>query len=102
MPGLDMLLDEESFKQCESSHPQYHLKKLLEKMGISRSEVKMFAKDPDKRQERLRLISEAMRPALTTDRWRDIRKFTPESIHGIKKIDCNNVQEPFKLAIIPS
>ena len=93
LPGLDMLLDEESFKQCESSHPQYHLKKLLEKMGISRSEVKMFAKDPDKRQERLRLISEAMRPALTTDRWRDIRKFTPESIHGIKKIDCNNVQE---------
>lgn len=41
LPGLDMLLDEESFAACEPSHPQYNLKKLLEKMGITRADVRV-------------------------------------------------------------
>lgn len=93
LPGLDMLLDEESFNACEPSHPQYNLKKLLDKMGITRDDVKPFGSAPAVRMERLRLISEAMRPAQKTDRWRTIKPFTKEAIEGIEKIDCANIQE---------
>ena len=58
LPGLDMLLDEESFAACEPSHPQYNLKKLLEKMGITRADVRVFGNNPPVRGERLRLISD--------------------------------------------
>ena len=78
LPGLDMALDEESFNTCEPSHPQYNLKRLLEKMGITRADVQPFGDQPPERSERLRLISEAMRPALTTDHWRIVKPFTKD------------------------
>lgn len=93
LPGLDMLLDEESFAACEPSHPQYNLKQLLEKMGITRADVQIFGSDPPVRGERLRLISEAMRPSATTEHWRTAEKFSKEAVDGIQKIDCANVQE---------
>lgn len=93
LPGLDMLLDEESFQACEPSHPQYNLKRLLDKMGVARADVRPFCPDDGKRSERLRLISEAMRPAATTDKWRTAEKFTAAAVDGIKMIECANVQE---------
>lgn len=93
LPGLDMLLDEESFTACEPSHPQYNLKKLLEKMKITRADVRPFGKETSVRNERLRLISEAMRPSATTEQWRTAKKFQKEAVEGIRKIDCANVQE---------
>ena len=94
LPGLDLLLDEESFRACEPSHPQYNLKKLLEKMKISRADVKIFgnASSPVNN-ERLRLISEAMRPAATTDKWLTTKKFDNTAIKGIQKVECANIQE---------
>ncbi|MBR1777198.1 MAG: double-strand break repair protein AddB [Alphaproteobacteria bacterium] len=93
LPGLDMLLDEKSFNACEPSHPQYNLKQLLKKMGITRADVQPFGGQPPIRQERLRLISEAMRPSATTDLWRTAEPFTKEAVEGIEKIDCSSVQE---------
>lgn len=93
LPGVDMIADEESFNACEPSHPQYNLKKLLDKMGITRADVLPFGDQPPERMERLRLISEAMRPAQTTDHWRTAKPFTTEAIEGIEKIDCANERE---------
>ena len=93
LPGLDTVADEESFNACEPSHPQYNLKKLLDKMGITRADVQPFGDQPPTRTERLRLISEAMRPALTTDHWRTTEKFTQKAIEGIEKIDCATERE---------
>ncbi|MBO4521050.1 MAG: double-strand break repair protein AddB [Alphaproteobacteria bacterium] len=95
LPGLDTIADEESFNACknEPSHPQYNLKKLLDKIGITRADVLPFGSQPPVRTERLRLISEAMRPALTTDHWRTIKPFTKEAIEGIEKIDCATERE---------
>ena len=52
LPGLDRLLDEDSFALCEPSHPQYHLKKLLDKMGLKRSDVRLFGNNTPVRDER--------------------------------------------------
>src|SRR5215831_2056293 len=77
LPGLDMELDEESWRRIASSdeekstpaavHPQFAMQALLARMGIARHTVKQLA-DPAVH-GRETLISETMRPATTTDRW---------------------------------
>ncbi|HEU0157825.1 MAG TPA: double-strand break repair protein AddB, partial [Hyphomicrobiaceae bacterium] len=74
LPGLDLTLDEESWNvlvPAHPEHPQFGLKKLLDALGVSRSEVVVLpGPSPTARQKaRARLVSEAMRPASTTERW---------------------------------
>lgn len=73
LPGLDLMLDEDSFAELPHSHPQYGMKHLLEGMGATRKDVSLW---PDcemspARQARSRFLSEAMRPATTTEKWHE-------------------------------
>ncbi|HXL69588.1 MAG TPA: double-strand break repair protein AddB, partial [Xanthobacteraceae bacterium] len=77
LPGLDRDLDAESYALIDGGegvepspgHPQFGLKRLLGRLGISRSDVEALAAPTAPARERL--LSEAFRPAATTDRWRD-------------------------------
>ena len=76
LPGLDTDLDEESWKLIAgdeskriapaSGHPQFAMQALLTRIGITRDAVASLAA-PHGRE---RLLSEALRPAATTDMWR--------------------------------
>lgn len=71
LPGLDLILDEESFQAAPHSHPQYGMKELLKKFGVTRNDVTIW---PDceispQQEARTRLLSELMRPAETSDLW---------------------------------
>lgn len=73
LPGLDVFLDEESWASLPKhpEHPQAAMAELLRKLGIERSDVSTLAGSApdDAARARLHLISEALRPAETTDRW---------------------------------
>lgn len=79
LPGLDQTLDEDGWNairpqppmDSHPEHPQYGLSKLLAELGVSRAEVRpLTGADASPRSAaRARLISEAMRPAATTDTW---------------------------------
>lgn len=80
LPGLDGDLDEESwaaigrygYDEISSlhSHPQASLQRLLEKhLRVSRSEVRSLGSSTSAAEARHRLLSQALRPADTTDRW---------------------------------
>ena len=69
LPGLDQHLDDKSWSDLDPGHPQYGLKQLLERIGVTRGDVEDWhdaAPDP----ARERLLSETLRPAPTTDAWR--------------------------------
>jgi ATP-dependent helicase/nuclease subunit B len=74
LPGLDQTLDEESWDAivpAHPEHPQFGLKKLLDALGVKREDV-LALPGPGPRaaqQARSTLISEAMRPVGTTERW---------------------------------
>jgi len=97
LPGLDRFMDERSWsvlgqrgapsrspgKPVEltlPSHPQYSLKQLLDRLGISRQEVGTLGAEPDTslllREE---LVSEALRPAETSDGWTGFLDRRPEA-----------------------
>ena len=73
LPGLDKSLDDESWSQLgrEPEHPQCGMAELLQKLGATRAEIAYVpgsAPDPAA-SARFHLISEALRPAGSTDRW---------------------------------
>lgn len=73
LPGLDLVLDEESFAAAPQSHPQYGLKELLSKLGAGRKDVKLWpgCGITPTQMARTRFLSEAMRPAETTEKWQE-------------------------------
>ena len=80
LPALDQSLDQDSWDQivpAHPEHPQFGLKRLIDALGVAREEVALLpGVAPSARQRaRASLISEAMRPASTTERWQ--RWFAP-------------------------
>lgn len=78
LPGLDRLLDDASFASIGDpteaglaafGHPQFGLGKLIADLGIAREDVEDLGDAPQSIEERTMLLSEAMRPAATTDHW---------------------------------
>ena len=75
LPGLDLGLDAESWELIAGGelaapalgHPQFAMQALLRRIGIAREEVAVLGGRACDRRERQ--VSEALRPAATTDRW---------------------------------
>ncbi len=79
LPGLDQALDARGWEAVGPSHPQYGMKQLLGAMGSTRDNVRAWAQTKAQTcprdapspiaEARTRLLSEALRPAETTDAW---------------------------------
>lgn len=82
LPGLDLDLDEAAWEAIEPlqgdlldghlpahGHPQAALRRLLLALGLSRAAVQTLGQPSPTARARARLLSEALRPADTTDRW---------------------------------
>jgi len=74
LPGLDLSLDEQSWSSLAEhpEHPQAGMAELLRKLGVDRSVVRYVpGSEPNAmRRARLHLVSEALRPAESTELWR--------------------------------
>lgn len=96
-PGLDCRLDDDSWNKLGEDHPQFNMKKLLSRLKAERSDVKTWElqKAPRLNNARVRLLSEAMRPAETSDTWRQLtaEDVTPQALEGFTRIDCDTPQE---------
>ncbi len=73
LPGLDQALDATSWSALDRhpEHPQYGMARLLAGFGIDREQVQVLtsAQPGEEAQARLAAISQAMRPASTTEHW---------------------------------
>lgn len=73
LPALDLDLDDASWEAVKNSpeHPQFGLRKLLDQLAVARADVGILPgpRAPAARAQRARLVSEAMRPSATTERW---------------------------------
>lgn len=102
LPGLDDEMPEDEWqalgpfvrdpitgrrKPSIETHPQFHLKLLLDRMDVGRAEVERWhwGGGHDARAERSRAISNAMKPALYTDRWIDEAMVT--RLSGIRALE---------------
>ncbi|RED51403.1 double-strand break repair protein AddB [Aestuariispira insulae] len=98
LPGLDRHLDHESWKAVrqDETHPQFGLARLLDHLEISRAKVRDWPKSdlekPTCASGRVQLISEALRPAETTEAWRKIALEPDGLLAGVSRLDCPTAQ----------
>ncbi len=112
LPGLDLTLDDAGWTaiapaddggEAHPEHPQHGLKKLISGLGMTRESV---ADLPGTRPgsaaiARARIVSEAMRPASTTQNWHrfiaQAKEGAPEAIkdalHGLSLIEAPSSQD---------
>jgi ATP-dependent helicase/nuclease subunit B len=107
LPGLDKDLDEESWRGIASSedeksapgavHPQFAMHALLGRMGITRTAVKDLSTPAAHGREML--VSEALRPATTTDRWQtrltavEFADAADMAMAGVSVVETANAEE---------
>ncbi len=74
LPGLDQDLDDAAWAALSPQDAQFGLKLLLDRLGVERAAVELLPGIDQRRPGRARsfVLSEAMRPAATTDRWREV------------------------------
>ena len=105
LPGLDQALDEESWQAilpAHPEHPQFGMRKLLAALGVARGEVLPLPGPGPRRVEqvRARLVSEAMRPARTTERWhryaaetRSLGEDVAQALSGLAIIEAPSAED---------
>lgn len=77
LPGLDRRMDEESWAilgrpdaaPSVHGHPQYGLRRLLDRLGVTRDDVVELGDAAPALAARAALVGEALRPAETSDAW---------------------------------
>jgi ATP-dependent helicase/nuclease subunit B len=106
LPGLDMELDDASWALIAGNaddkthdgapaagHAQFAMHALLDRMRMKRSDVKQLAQP----QGREWLVSEALRPAATTERWSAKKKnfdaATAQALASLSMIEAANTEE---------
>lgn len=105
LPGLDKRLDARGWEGVGAAeepsaygHPQAGLKKLLAAIGIDREEVKELAAPSSELAARRSLVSEALRPAETTDAWMENRPLAQDAndggaLAGVTLVETANERE---------
>ncbi|GJL85629.1 MAG: double-strand break repair protein AddB [Micavibrio sp.] len=103
LPGLDQMIDEESWQVLDESHPQHGLKHLLDTMNLERESVRLWPGcEVQESQSRHILASEMMRPAATTSQWEELATsqqtgHIKELLQGLQKFECDNEAEEASL-----
>jgi ATP-dependent helicase/nuclease subunit B len=99
LPGLDQKLDEESWASLDPGHPQFGLRQLLKTMGAEREDVKdWFTTKTNPALEIL--LSESLRPAPTTDAWRELAESGSDQIaKGLRDLALIEAADPAQEAL---
>ncbi len=97
LPGLDTQLDDDGWERAGEDHPQFNMRSLLSALGVSRFDVKPWPlkKKHDINRPRVKMLSEALRPAVTSEKWRSLTpaEITPQALDRFSRIDCDTPQE---------
>jgi len=98
LPGLDKIADDSSWEYLDENHPQYGLKQLLDKLNYARCDVENWTKATlhNKNNERLKLVSETMRPAQSAEGWQGIN-LNSSCLEGISYIEAEHTQQEAKI-----
>jgi len=104
LPGLDLAMPPEQWdalgpgeEGAIESHPQYHLKLLLDRMGVARGEVESWrwsgGRDaPSAPAARGRAVNHAMAPARFTGLWQSLPP-AERRLSGVRAIECAHPAE---------
>lgn len=85
LPGFDAAMADEVRAQLEPAHPQYGMSQLLGRLEVKSDQIRNWpsAATGLRNSARAKLLAEALCPASTTDRWRDLDPVEAAACDGI-------------------
>jgi ATP-dependent helicase/nuclease subunit B len=93
LPGLDTDLDADAWGHVgggpDAGHPQAAMHALLERLGLAREQVQVLGRSS----ARGRLVSEAFRPAATSERWTRRPPDGAQAMAGVAVIEAATAEE---------
>ena len=101
LPALDCHLDEDSFSRIDREraiaapgHHQYGLKRILQGLLVDRDAVTALGSAEEQLSVRERFLSDALRPAETTDRWGSSADDYPsDALDGLALVEAADPRE---------
>lgn len=94
LPAVDLNSDEYIWDNLDAYHPEFATKQFLHEIDVERASLKIWQPSlNDAYISRANLIREAMRPAVTTEKWSSINNITAESAHNLYNLNCDSIQE---------
>ncbi len=109
LPGLERDWDQETWTAIEEDpvHPQHGMAMLLRRIGLRPDEVEEWpwSGSPSAPPCRRRLLSEALRPAETTQAWRDFagtqdREQLELALRDVERVDCPTPEEEARVVAL--
>ena len=91
LPGLDQDSPDAIWREIDESHPQYGLKRLLERLEIDRDQVAVWGDAGDG--VRAKLLNTALRPAVSTATWAAEPPPPASAFEGIEIVECPGPRE---------
>ena len=102
LPGLDLAMDDAQWAALDETHddpsifghPQYSFKKLFDRMKLTRNVVDEIGAPSENKKKRAAILSEALRPAVTTDTWSQLKRDGFDEIFAdVSLIEAANERE---------
>ena len=91
LPGLDQVLDDESWESLAPEHPQYSMKRMLEEFGTERDQVQRLGASNHPKSF---LMAELLRPTSTAQAWHNVlppnREILEQAVDGISLIETRD------------
>ena len=97
LPGLDAGMDDAGWDAVTQDHPQYNLKRLIAELQVDRRAIPEWSVETPARVDpaRVRLLSETLRPAVTTGAWQNLSPadIGAGALRNLSRIDCATPEE---------
>jgi ATP-dependent helicase/nuclease subunit B len=93
LPAVDIMIDEASWHKIDEFHPQYNIKKILKYFNVNRCQLQAWHEDYFFcNNNRLKLLSEALRCANSSEQWNDLFAIEEEAFSNLNLVVCDNLQ----------
>ncbi|GAB5388562.1 MAG: double-strand break repair protein AddB [Alphaproteobacteria bacterium] len=97
LPGLDQTLEKAAWAELTPNHPQHGLRNLLRKLDHARDDVAPWPwlqaeTLSDQHLARRHLLTEAMRPAATAEKWAELT-LPADSTSGLSLVEADTAEE---------
>ncbi|MBL4691861.1 MAG: double-strand break repair protein AddB [Magnetovibrio sp.] len=96
LPGLDNHAHDDVWANIEPSHPQFGMAQLLKKLGVDRTDVKLWDGVQDSHTQRATVLNRALVPASATHLWRGDAlndDVLDQGLDGLERVDCPGPRE---------
>lgn len=97
LPGLDLDMDDESWKHISETHPQNTMKRLITRMELPRHQVRLWHKADRIISPRLEIARAATCPAETCDTFRIDTETLATGLENVSLIEADNSRHEAQL-----